>query len=241
MITINDLVGLDNLKIVQNDEWFKFSLESVLLPFFVTINLKDKKILDLCTGNAPIPLILSRRTNAKIIGVELQKEVYGLAIETVKLNKLEEKIQIINDDIKNLNNLYDGDTFDLITVNPPYFEVNEKSEINESKVKAIARHELKTNLEEIIKISKYLLKNNGRIAMVHRTERIIEIINKLENNNLIVKKIQFIYPKENSNSNLVMIEAVKNGNKGVRIERPLFIHNNDGTYKEEIEKIFKGE
>ena len=122
METINDLVGYDNLKIYQNDDWFKFSLESVLLPNFVSINPSTKSILDLCTGNAPIPLILSTRTNAHIIGVEIQKDIYDLACKTIKINQLDNQIEIINDDILNIKDKYESDSFDIITVNPPYFK-----------------------------------------------------------------------------------------------------------------------
>lgn len=239
METINDLVGYNNLKIYQNDDWFKFSLESVLLPNFVTINPNTKNILDLCTGNAPIPLILTTRTKAKIIGVEIQKDIYDLAIKTININKLENQIQIINEDILNIKGLYESDYFDIITVNPPYFKVKENSIKNQDIHKTIARHEYKITIEDIIKISKKLLKNNGRLALVHRTERFFEIIELLKNNNLIPKKIQFIYPKVNSESNLFMIEAVKNGKDGVTFLSPLYVHNEDGTYKEEILKVFQ--
>lgn len=239
METLNDLVGYDNLKIYQNDDWFKFSLESVLLPNFVTINLSSKKILDLCSGNAPIPLILSTRTNSKIIGVEYQKDIYDLAVKTVKINHLEDQITMINEDVKRLNEYYEGDTFDLITVNPPYFKNQELSTKNVDIHKTIARHEINITLDDILKTSSYLLKNGARFAMVHRTERFIEIINKLEKFNLIPKRIQFIYPKEDKESNLFMIECIKNGQREIKIEKPLFVHNNDGTYRDEIKKIFR--
>ena len=239
METLNDLVGYDNLKIYQNDDWFKFSLESVLLPNFVTINLSSKKILDLCSGNAPIPLILSTRTNSKIIGVEYQKDIYDLAVKTVKINHLEDQITMINEDVKRLNEYYEGDTFDLITVNPPYFKNQELSTKNVDIHKTIARHEINITLDDILKTSSYLLKNGARFAMVHRTERFIEIINKLEKFNLIPKRIQFIYPKEEKESNLFMIECIKNGQREIKIEKPLFVHNNDGTYRDEIKKIFR--
>ena len=239
METLNDLVGYDNLKIYQNDDWFKFSLESVLLPNFVTINLSSKKILDLCSGNAPIPLILSTRTKSKIIGVEYQKDIYDLAVKTIKVNHLEDQITMINEDVKKLKEYYEGDTFDLITVNPPYFKNQELSTKNVDIHKTIARHEINITLDDILKTSSYLLKNGARFAMVHRTERFIEIINKLEKYNLIPKRIQFIYPKEDKESNLFMIECLKNGQNEIKIEKPLFVHNNDGTYRDEIKKIFR--
>lgn len=238
METINDLVGINNLKIYQNDDWFKFSLESVLLPYFVTVNLRCKNILDLCTGNAPIPLILSTRTKAKIVGVEIQKDLYELAKKSVDANGLCSQIELINDNLNNLKKYYTSDTFDIITVNPPYFANLDKSMKNMDEHKTIARHEVKTTLDEICKISAYLLKNNGYFAMVHRTERFFEIIETVKKYNLIPKRIQFIYSKENTNSELFMLECMKAGNKGVKFEKPLFIHNDDGTYRDEIKKIF---
>lgn len=239
METINDLVGYDNLKIYQNDDWFKFSLESVLLPNFVTINPTTKNILDLCTGNAPIPLILSTRTKANIIGVEIQKDIFDLAIKTININNLNSQIKIINDDIKNIKNQFESDYFDIITVNPPYFKATELSIKNEDLHKTIARHEYMITIEDIVKISKKLLKNNGRLAIVHRTERFFEIIDLLKENNLMPKKIQFIHPKQDSESNLFMIEAVKNGKEGATFLSPLYIHNDDGSYRYEILKIFQ--
>lgn len=238
MKVINDIVG-KNLKIYQDDDFFKFSLESVLLPNFVNINLKDKLILDLCTGNAPIPLILSTKTKAKIYGVELQKEIYDLGIKSVELNKKQDQIKILNEDVKNLKNIFKGDNFDIITVNPPYFKVSEKSCLNQNEIKANARHENTLTLEELIKIVKYLLKNNGSFYMIHRTERFIEIIDLLKKNNLMPKRIQFIYPMCGKDSKLFMIKAVKNGKIGVKIMDSLYIHNEDGSYKDEIKEIFK--
>ena len=216
METVNDLVGYDNLKIYQNDDWFKFSLESVLLPNFVKINLRYKKIMDLCTGNAPIPLILSTRTKVKIIGVEYQKDIYELAKKSIGINKLENQIEIINEDVKNLNRIFFGDTFDLITVNPPYFKSSEISIKNDDIHKTIARHEVTIKLEDIIKVSAFLLKNGGHFAMVHRTERFFEVIDVLNKYNLIPKRIKFIYPKEDTDSNLFMFECIKNGQKEIR-------------------------
>ena len=238
MRTLNDLVGYQNLKIYQEEDWFRFSLESILLPNFVTINLKDKNIIDLCTGNAPIPLVLSTRTKAKIYGVEIQKDIYKLGLDSILYNKLDSQISLINDDVKNLKQYFNSEFFDIITVNPPYFKYSECSIYNDDEHKTIARHEKSLNLEDIIKISRYLLKNNGRLAMVHRTERLIEILITLKENNLVPKKIQFIYPDYGKESKLFMIEAVKNGRNGLKMLAPLYVHNSDGSYRDEILKIF---
>lgn len=241
METINDLLEISNLKIYQNDDWFKFSLESVLLPNFVTINLRCKKILDLCTGNAPIPLILSTKTKAQIVGVEIQKDIYELAKKSIEINNLDNQITLINDNLENLKTYYKGDEFDVITVNPPYFPNNTLSKKNKDFHKTVARHEIYTNLESIIKMSLYLLKNGGYFAMVHQTSRFIDVINLLQKNNMCIHKIQLIYPKENSKSNLFMVEAIKNGKCGIEFLEPMYVHNSDGTYRDNIKRVFKNE
>ena len=238
MERINDLVGYKNLKIFQNNDWFKFSLESVLLPCFVIINKNTNNILDLCTGNAPIPLVLSTKTKAKIYGVEIQKDVYDLAKKSVDINNLSKQIEIINDDVKNISNKFESDTFDIITCNPPYFKDVDTSKKNDDIHKIIARHEVNLTMDDISKVVRKLLKNDGKFYLVHRTERFLELTNLLMSYNIMPKRVRFIYPKEDSESNLFMLEAVKNGKVGLKLESPLYVHNNDGSYKDEILKMF---
>lgn len=235
---VNDLVGYDNLKIVQNNEYFNFSLESILIPRFCILK-KEMKIIDFCTGNAPIPLILSTLTDSEIIGVEVQKEIYALATESVKINSLEDKISILNEDVKKLPDLFETDTFDLITCNPPYFKVNESSNFNDNYIKTVARHEVMLTLNDIFAVSRKLLKNNGSLVMVHRTDRLSEILTLMTNNNLQPKRIKLIYPKEGKESNLVLIDAKKNGKIGVKVLPPLYCHNDDGSYTSEVLKMFE--
>lgn len=239
MEVLNDLVGYKNLKIYQNTEWFAFSLDSVLLPNFVTLNKNIERIMDLGCGNAPIPLILSTKTNAKIIGVEIQKDSYELARKSVLYNHLENQIELLNMDMKDLRNMYSSDTIDVITCNPPYFKYLETSNLNENIHKVIARHEKMITLEEIVSLSRYLLKNNGVLAMVHRTDRLIEIISLFSKYGLEVKKLRFIYPKMNTESNMVLIEGRKNGKTGLKLLPPLYAHNEDGSYTEEVLKMFE--
>lgn len=237
MKTTNYLLGYKDLKIIQDSEMFNFSLDSVLLPNFITLNENTKKILDIGTGNGPIPLILSTKTRAKIIGIEIQEEVSKMAKESVKINHLENQIEIINDDIKNKN--FESETFDAITCNPPYFEVKDTSKFNKNDYKTIARHEVKLNLEEILKISKKILKNNGVIGLVHRPERLLDILTTMRKYNIEPKKIRFVYPKKNKEANILLIEGKKNGRKGLKILPPLYSHNEDGTYTKQIKKYFE--
>ena len=237
MKVINDLVGYKKLKIVQDTEMFNFSLDSVLLPNFITINENINQILDIGTGNGPIPLILSTKTKANIVGYEIQKEVSNLAKESIKINNLQKQIKIINDDIK--KNTYETETFDIITCNPPYFEVKDKSKLNKNDYKTIARHEVNLRLEELLKISKKLLKNGGVLGLVHRPERLIDILSTMRKYNIEPKKIRLVYPKMNKQANILLIEGKKNGKKGLKILPPLYSHNEDGTYTEEIQKYFE--
>ncbi len=236
MKVTNYLLGYKNLKIIQDPEMFSFSLDSVLLPNFITINKNINKVLDIGTGNGPIPLILSTKTKAQIIGIEIQEEVSNMAKESIKINNLEKQITIINNDIK--NEPFENESFDIITCNPPYFAVEKDSKFNKNDYKTIARHEINLNLDEIFKIAKKILKNNGIIGLVHRPERLIDILQTMRKYNIEPKKIRFIYPKKNKEANILLIEGKKNGNKGLKVLPPLYSHNEDGTYTEEIIKYF---
>lgn len=239
MKVTNYLLGYENLKIIQDNEMFNFSLDSVLLPNFITINESVKNILDIGTGNAPIPLILSKKTKASIIGLEIQKEVSKMAEESVKINNLENKITIINEDAREYAKTTPPESFDIITCNPPYFEVSETSRFNKNDYKTIARHEVTLNLEDILKISRKLLKNGGTLGLVHRPERLMDILITMRKYNIEPKKIRLVYPLKNKEANILLIEGKKNGKKGLKILPPLYSHNKDGSYTEEIKKYFK--
>jgi len=239
MEVMNDLVGYKNLKILQNTDWFLFSLDSVLLPNFVTLNKDCKKILDLGTGNAPIPMILTTKTDAHIVAVELQEDVFQLAKKSVDYNGLNDRIELLNLDMKKLKDVYSADTFDVITCNPPYFKYSSTSHLNEDIHKIIARHEKMISLEEILELSFYLLKNNGVLALVHRTDRVVEIIQLASKYHLEVKKIRFVYPKINTESNMVLIEMKKNGKTGLKLLPPLYVHHDNGDYTEEVLSMFQ--
>lgn len=238
MKVINDLIGYKNKKVVQNTDWFSFSLDSVLLPRFVTINKGTKNILDIGTGTAPIPLILSTRTNSKIFGIEIQEDVYELALETVNINNLKEQITLINDDVKNIAHYFKSGFFDVIVSNPPYFKVEEKGLKNNDIHKAIARHEIYLNSEDIIKIASIYLNNGGIFAMVHRADRLIELIELFRKYKIEPKRIQLIYPKDNTNANIVLIEGRKNGNPGLKILPSIITHNSDNSYTDDINNYF---
>lgn len=239
MKVINDIIGYEKLKIVQDTQMFSFSLDSVLLARFITLNKNIKQILDIGCGNAPIPIILSTRTDANIIGVEIQEDVYNLAKESILINNLNDQIELLNEDVNDIYKEFESDSFDVITCNPPYFKVSVGSHYNKNDYKTIARHEVKLNLEQLLKISKKLLKNNGMLGIVHRPDRIIEIFQLMHFYNIEPKRIRFIYPKKDQCANMLLIEGKKNGNPGLKILPPLYVHKSDGSYTDEVKYFFK--
>lgn len=238
MEKFNYLLGHENLKIYQNSDMFNFSIDSILLPNFVTLNNKIKKILDIGTGNAVIPILLTTKTKALIDAVEIQKDVFELGEKSIKYNKLECQIKIYNQDIKEYYKNIESDTYNTITCNPPFFKIIKTNRVNEKEYKTIARHEIKLNLEDIMIISKKLLKNNGNLAIVHRTDRLIDIIELMRKYNIEPKRIRLVYPKENTDSNIILIEGTKNGKPGLKILKPLICHDEFDNYSSEIKQYF---
>lgn len=223
MRVLNDLYDYDGLKIYQYDDKFKFSLDSILLAEFVELKPNTRTIVDFCTGNAPVPLILSTKSEARIYGFELQKNIYNLAVMSVKENKLESRIKIINANLKDSLEYILPESVDAVTCNPPYFKYDKnKSLINEDREKAIARHEISMNLDDLITSAKYILKNKAPLYIVHRCDRLEEILDCLNKYNFKVKKLQFIYASYNKEAIMVLIKATKNGKVGsLKVMPPL--------------------
>lgn len=237
MEVLNDILGYKNRKIFQDTDCFSFSLDSIMLANFATIRLKDKKIVDLGCGNGVIPLIMSLRCNKKIIGVELQSKVADMAKRSVDYNGLNDVIEIINTNMKDYVSDETFESFDLITCNPPYFKVNDKNFFNDNIEKIIARHEVEITLSELMVIVKKLLKNNGNFAIVHRTDRLMEILSEFRKNNIEPKRVRFVHEKRNKESTLVLIEGQKNGKVGLKVENPFILYNEDGSETEEYKKL----
>ena len=233
---IHELLGYENIKIIQKDDVFSFSLDSMLLANFIDAN-KAQKIIDLGTGNAPLPLFLTLKTDAKIYGIEIQEEPFDLAQRSVELNHLENQITIIKDDLKGIYKKLGANTFDIVCSNPPYFKVSDTSIINKNDTLTIARHEVKANVNDIIEEASKLLVDGGKLYIIHRIERMPEIIKLLENKNFGIKRMQLIYPKEDGNAYMFIIESKKNKKTDLKIIKPLVVHNN-GRYTDEVLKIF---
>ena len=227
------------LKIIQNSKGFCFGIDSVLLSNFAK-NLKNNaNVMDLGTGTAIIPILLSKKSRAKkIIGVEIQNDVAEMAERSVKLNDLENKIKIINEDILNLKNIYQRNCLDVIITNPPYKKIN-TGIINKEDKKIISRHEVTASLEDFIDISSYLLKEYGEFYMVQRPERLVDIFYNLRFKKLEPKNIKFIFSNEKKEPKLVLIKAVKNGKSFLKVEKNLYVYGDDGNYTKEFLEIYE--
>ena len=252
-----DDLQINNYKIYQDRDAFCFGIDSVLLAnfFLRNINVKDNniKICDLCSGNLIIPLIIYAKRkkynldNISISTFEIDKDQTDISKKSIEYNKtidddIDKNIFIYNDDIKNIildkekyKNLYNS--FDSITINPPYIKLNAGG-IHENTKINIAKHEINISIDDIIKVSSVLLKSNKKLFMVHRTERLIEINNALEKYNFKIKLIKFIHPSINKPSNLVLIMAVKGAKDGIKVSNPLIVFDDKNNYTNAIKDIY---
>ncbi len=234
-IVLNDLYDYD-LKIYQYDTHFKFSIDSILLAEYVKITNRTKEILDLCTGNASVPLILSTKTKANIEAIEVQKDVYDLAVKSISYNKLDHQITVYNNNILDIKTIKGLKKYDIITCNPPYFKVDEKSYTNDFEPLAIARHEILVTLDDIFRIASEHLDSKGEFYLIHRLERLDEIIILGNKYKLNVKNIELIKTKEKNKPSMVLVRCIKNSKMGIKISNPVSIEGRT-TYQD----IFKEE
>ncbi len=234
---IDDL-EFKGLKIIQKEGGFCFGIDAVLLSDFAKEIRNNSQVLDLGTGTGILSILLTAKTNLKkIYGIEIQEEVANMAKRSVELNQLQEKVEIINKNIKDLKNIFEKNSMDAIVTNPPYKKLD-TGKTNEKENKYIARHEVTASLEDFIKISFDLLKDKGSFYMIHRPERLAEIIYTLKKNKLEPKRMRFIYSNIEQEPKLVLIKAVKNAKEFLTVEKPLFIYNKQGEYTEEILQIY---
>jgi len=238
MERIDDVLGYPNLKIYQNSLFFSFSLDSIVLANYATIRIRDKKILDFCTGNGIVPLILSKRCDKSIEGVEIQEKLYDLAVRSVEYNHLSNQIQLYCEDVKDFSNRSEHlNQYDLVLCNPPYFKNNEDSTKNLSYEKMIARHEILIDLDTICACAKKVLKEHGNFCIVHRADRLMDILSSFRKNDLEPKKIMFVHETISKESYLVLVEGQRKGNVGLKIEKPLILYNEDGSMTPEYAKL----
>ena len=225
-------------KIIQNSEMFKFGIDAVLLSYFAFNQIRNnEKIIDLGTGNGIIPLLLAKSRAKNITGLEIQAENVELAKKSIALNQLENKINVIQGDIKLVSENFPKHSFDSVLTNPPYM-INNHGKQNPNDAKLIARHEVLCNLEDIISAADFLLKPNGKFFMIHKAFRLPEIFNSMIIHKIEPKRMQMILPFADKEANLVLIEGRKNGNPRLQIEKNLIVYEKPGTYTKMIEEIY---
>ena len=240
---IDDL-EIKNMKIIQDKDGFCFGIDSVLLSDFSKEIKDNSKVIDLGTGTGILGILLCAKTNlAEILGIEIQKDVAQMAAKSILLNKLENRFKILNIDIKKIINnkeeqLLQKNSFDYVVTNPPYKKLN-TGKTNENEKQFISRHEITANLNDFIETANFLLKDKGTLFMVHRPERLVDIMEKMREKKIEPKEIRFVYPKINKSPNLVLIKAIKNSKPFLKIREPLIIYDKNGNYTEEILKIYQ--
>ncbi|MBA2876689.1 tRNA1(Val) (adenine(37)-N6)-methyltransferase [Thermaerobacillus caldiproteolyticus] len=230
----------EDMRIIQSPSVFAFSLDAVLLAKFAYMPIQKGQIVDLCTGNGVIPLLLSKRTKGKIIGVEIQERLYDMARRSVQYNQLEEQIEIIHGDIKDMPRQLGYSKYDVVTCNPPYFPTISADEMNKNRHFAIARHEIYCTLEDVIKVSSQLLKQGGKAAFVHRPGRLLDIVTLMRQYRLEPKRLRFVYPKMAKEANTILIEGIKDGSPDLKILPPLIVYNDHNEYTDEVKQILYG-
>lgn len=234
---IDDLEFKD-LKIIQNSNGFCFGIDAVLLSDFAKNIKKDSKVLDLGTGTGIISILLCGKTQLKkITGVEVQKEVYDMACRSAILNDLEDKFDVINENILNLENILEKNSFDVIVTNPPYKKQN-TGIINDEEKKIISRHEVLANLEDFLKVSSKLLKDKGEFYMVHRPERMVDIFFLMRKYKIEPKEVRLVFSNEKNPPKMVLVKGVKNGGEYLKFRENLYIYKEDGSYTDEILSIY---
>lgn len=236
MLILNDVLGYKNRKIYQDNNYFKFCIDGVLLANFVDIKLATKKIVDIGTGTGIIPLILSLKTNVKIDALEIQEEICDIFRKTILYNKLADQINLVNADInlysKKVENL---NKYDIVISNPPYYK-----EVNYNTVKSIARHENFLKLEDLIKSSNRILKDKASLYLVYDTKRITEVFSLLNKYNFSIKKLQFVHDNSEKGASIFLVEALKNGKTTVKVLPPFILFEKNGIMTEMYQKIYHG-
>lgn len=234
--SIDDL-QLDNLYLIQKKQGFRFGVDAVLLSNFA--NIKNRhRVVDLCTGTGIIPFLVYGKYKPKeVIGIEIQEDMVEMANRSSQYNNVEDTVKFKNADLKNIDFLKTLGTFDVLTVNPPY-KLNNSGILNPNDKLAIARHEVMCNLEDVIIAARRLLKDNGRMYMVHRPERLIDIFELMRKHKIEPKRVQMIQPNVKKAPNIVLVEGQRDGGAYLKWESPLYVYNEDGTYTKELNKIY---
>ncbi|TKD66911.1 tRNA1(Val) (adenine(37)-N6)-methyltransferase [Pseudalkalibacillus hwajinpoensis] len=234
-----DYVIEDELQIIQSPTVFSFSLDALLLAKFSWVPIKRGKIIDLCTGNGIIPLLLSRQSEISIEGVEIQERLYDMGTRSVALNKLDDQITLHHADLRDLPVELKRESYDAVTCNPPYFKSKRNEQRNLNEHLTIARHEVMCTLEDVIRSCSSLAKQGGKVSLVHRPERLLDIMTLMRKYRIEPKRMQLVYPKAGKEANTLLIEGIKDGKPDLKVLPPFTVYNGDNTYTEEMRAVYE--
>ncbi|MBZ6527316.1 tRNA1(Val) (adenine(37)-N6)-methyltransferase [Aerococcaceae bacterium DSM 111021] len=229
------------LGIIQSPEYFTLSVDALLLADFIKLPKRNNfKYLDFCSGNGVIPLLLSYRTEAPLQGIELQEPLVDMARRSAKWNDKEKQISFLQGDINEI--VYTpGDLYDVISCNPPYFLVDDTDATHQLTSHALARHELTLTLDQWVKKASQIMRQKGKLFIVHRPSRLDDLMETLLAYHFSIHRIQFIHPKKDLDANGVLIEAIyRGGRRGVKIEPPIIVHGDNGDYTDALKAIYNG-
>lgn len=228
----------EQLDIIQNDDVFSFSTDALLLGHFTTLRKRDR-VMDLCSGNGVIPLLLSAKGSHDIEGVEIQEQLVDMAVRSIARNHLTTRIRMHHMDLKTVQQHFLPAQYSVVTCNPPYFKMNQVHR-HEKIAHQIARHELYCTLSDCTRAAKHLLKQGGRLVMVHRAERLMDVLEAMREQRIEPKWIQMIYSKPGREAHAIVVEGRKEGQPGLKVNAPFYIYNQDGTYTTAMQEIYYG-
>lgn len=232
-----DDLQLGGLKIIQDTRGFCYGIDAVLLADFAKA-APSSATLDLCSGNGIVALLLAGKTMAnKIVGLEIQSDAAQLAKRSIALNHLEERVRMVCGDVKDAVRLFGKASFDVVTCNPPYMSGG-CGLTNAADAKAIARHEILCTLEDVISAACQLLRPGGRLYMVHRPERLVDLLYLMRSFGLEPKRLRLVHPSAHRRANLVLVEGIRQGGRELKMLPPLYVYGEDGEYTEEIYRIY---
>lgn len=229
----------ENLSIIQNDDVFSFSTDALLLAHFTQLRAKDQ-IMDLCSGNGVIPLLLSSRTTMTIEAIEIQDALVDMAVRTIQYNDLVSQIKIHHMDLKDVGSTFLPSQFDVVTCNPPYFRENQSYQ-HLKEAHRIARHEVMCTFKDCVRAANHLLKQGGKMVIVQRADRLADVIVDMRTGGIEPKRLIPIYSKKSKTQAItVIVEGIKGGKPDLKLQSPFYIYNDDGTYSSEMNGVYYG-
>lgn len=232
-----DELERNGYRIIQNKKRFCFGMDAVLLSGFARVK-EGEKLLDLGTGTGIIPILLEAKTEGShFTGLEIQEEVADMAARSVQLNHLEDKVEIVTGDIKEASKRFGRSSFEVVTSNPPYM-IHQHGLQNPDRSKAISRHEILCDLEDVIREAALVLKPGGRFYLVHRPFRLTDLMELLRRYKLEPKRLKMVHPYVDKEANMVLIEAIRGSKARITVEAPIIVFQEDGTYSKEITDIY---